>query len=60
VAFDDVRLGDTSETKGETLNSGDVRWIEPNNSLNVSASTSAPAHLVRVLIKSPKSHTPIS
>jgi len=60
VAFDDLRLKESTEAKDETLNSGAIRWIKPNAPIIVSASTSAPAHLLRILIKSPRKHAPVS
>lgn len=44
------------DSTAQTISLGDVRWIEPQHALRISAIASGPAHLMRILVKSPKPH----
>jgi hypothetical protein len=60
VALSDVRLERPSEGKEETLSAGRQLWANAHEAVSISAKSSAPAHLLRVVIKSPRTFAPVS
>lgn len=57
VAFSAVRLSVDSGMQNMGL--GDLQWIDARHALSISAAGSAPAHLLRILVKSPRRSAPI-
>lgn len=57
VALSAVRL--SADASMQSMGLGDLQWIDARHALSISAEGSAPAHLLRILIKSPRRTAPI-
>ena len=60
IALSPVRLSGASDSAGQSIDLGEVKWIEARQPVTVSASGTAPAHLLRVLVKSQRPATPVN
>ncbi|HWG20405.1 MAG TPA: hypothetical protein VG225_07720 [Terracidiphilus sp.] len=59
VAFSGTRVVDNADpSRNVVLGPGEMKWLSTPDSLTVSAATTAPAHLLRIWIKTPVQHLP--
>lgn len=54
VALSPARLSLSSDSKAQTIGLGEVRWIDSQRAIRISSPGNDPAHLLRILIKSPQ------
>jgi len=60
IAFDDIRIqGSASAAEPVQMHANEVRYFSDSNAMNLSATSQAPAHLLRVTLKLPPHVTSI-
>jgi hypothetical protein len=60
VALSGLGVSIGNDAGAHTLDLGEMQWIDANNAIRVSAAGSAPAHLLRILVKPPRQGAPVS